>query len=64
MTRLTEKDLEDIELLQNQAVKHPIEGGPTVSGLVTFTVPKLISEVRRLKTEMNRLAHIAREAAQ
>lgn len=59
MTRLTEKDLEDIEIAfaPNPHPDYPKHGHEII-------IPKLIAEIRYLKTEMNRLAHIAREAAE
>lgn len=55
MTRLTIQDIEDLEVSFHAF---------TESDLKEVWMPKLISELKRLKTELNRLAHIAREAAE
>lgn len=60
MTKLTEKDLEDIELVCKETPNNAMQ----LRNSLDYAVRRLADEIRRLKTEMNRLAHIAREAAE
>lgn len=64
---MTIQDIEDLEIMIRDYPRDLL-GQPNgillAHSLVESTIPMLIGELRGLKAELNRLAHIAREAAE